>query len=210
MAERDPPPHPTPLGYSLPLTGTSTRKVLIVVLACMLGIGLFLCVCLSSILVPSLGRAREPANRAQCARNLRAIGQAILMYAAEHKGQLPDELEKLVTHQHATPEVFLCPSSDDTRAPGADWKAWAANMSKGGHLSYVYVGKGLSTVSGPGVHEQGGARVRAAGQPRQRREQRPVRRRPRRVPPRRPGEAAHRRTAGRQEPTGVGRAHSVR
>jgi len=38
---------------------------------------------LISILLPSLNRAREQANRIKCAANLRTIGQAILMYTNE-------------------------------------------------------------------------------------------------------------------------------
>lgn len=44
---------------------------------------------LISILLPSLNRARETANRVKCASNLRQIGQAILLYSNENKGNYP-------------------------------------------------------------------------------------------------------------------------
>jgi len=44
---------------------------------------------LISILLPSLNRARETANRVKCASNLRTIGQAILLYANENKFVYP-------------------------------------------------------------------------------------------------------------------------
>jgi prepilin-type N-terminal cleavage/methylation domain-containing protein/prepilin-type processing-associated H-X9-DG protein len=44
---------------------------------------------LISILLPSLNRARETANRVKCGSNLRQIGQAILMYSNENKGSYP-------------------------------------------------------------------------------------------------------------------------
>jgi prepilin-type N-terminal cleavage/methylation domain-containing protein/prepilin-type processing-associated H-X9-DG protein len=44
---------------------------------------------LISILLPSLNRARETANRVKCASNLRQIGQAILTYTNENKGPFP-------------------------------------------------------------------------------------------------------------------------
>ena len=142
----------TPLGYSPPPpAGSSTRKVLIIVLACVLGIGLLFCVCLSSVLVPSLGRARDQANRVKCASNLRQIGQAVLLFANEHNGNFPDSAEQLLAHADLTSDVFVCPSSSDTPAPGADSKTRANNLTRGGHLSYVYVGKGLSAVTGPGA-----------------------------------------------------------
>jgi prepilin-type N-terminal cleavage/methylation domain-containing protein/prepilin-type processing-associated H-X9-DG protein len=44
---------------------------------------------LISILLPSLNRAREMANRVKCASNLRQIGQAILLYSNENNGAYP-------------------------------------------------------------------------------------------------------------------------
>jgi prepilin-type N-terminal cleavage/methylation domain-containing protein/prepilin-type processing-associated H-X9-DG protein len=44
---------------------------------------------LISILLPSLNRARETANRVKCGSNMRQIGQAILLYANENKGDYP-------------------------------------------------------------------------------------------------------------------------
>jgi prepilin-type N-terminal cleavage/methylation domain-containing protein len=44
---------------------------------------------LISILLPSLNRARETANRVKCAANLKSIGQAILLYANENKQAYP-------------------------------------------------------------------------------------------------------------------------
>src|ERR1700676_1005241 len=44
---------------------------------------------LISILLASLNRARETANRVKCASNLRQIGQAILLYTNDSKGPYP-------------------------------------------------------------------------------------------------------------------------
>jgi prepilin-type N-terminal cleavage/methylation domain-containing protein/prepilin-type processing-associated H-X9-DG protein len=44
---------------------------------------------LISILLPSLNRARETANRVKCASNLRQLGQAILIYSNDNRGQYP-------------------------------------------------------------------------------------------------------------------------
>src|SRR5688572_22193008 len=44
---------------------------------------------LISILLPSLTRAREQANRVKCASNLRQVGQGIQMYANENRGEFP-------------------------------------------------------------------------------------------------------------------------
>lgn len=44
---------------------------------------------LISILLPSLQKAREAANRTSCLVNQRSIGQALLLYANDHRGQIP-------------------------------------------------------------------------------------------------------------------------
>jgi len=109
---------------------------------------------LISILLPSLNRARETANRVKCGSNMRQIGQAIQLYANENKGNYPrtiytvgsganckwdarttsvavdpftDNVAKanindvgqamflLIRTQDITPEVFICPSSNDEK-----------------------------------------------------------------------------------------------
>ena len=44
---------------------------------------------LISILLPSLTRAREAANRTACLSNLRSVGQMFLIYAQFNKDQIP-------------------------------------------------------------------------------------------------------------------------
>ena len=44
---------------------------------------------LISILLPSLNRARETANRVKCASNLKQIGSALLLYSNENRGAYP-------------------------------------------------------------------------------------------------------------------------
>ena len=44
---------------------------------------------LISVLLPSLNKARQQANLIKCQSNLRTIGQALSIYTAERKGQLP-------------------------------------------------------------------------------------------------------------------------
>ena len=158
LAAAAPPPQPaysppgvptSPLGYGVPPPKSSGKKVLLIVLVCLLAAAVPFCACMVSILLPSLNRAREQANRVKCASNLRMIGQGIQMYANENRGQFPDTMERILTTQDLTAEMFVCPSSSDTAAPGANLQAQAANLSKGGHLSYVYVGKGMSMNMNP-------------------------------------------------------------
>ena len=104
---------------------------------------------LISILLPSLCRAREPANRVKCSSNVRQIGQAILLYANDNGGNYPDMLEQVLATQDITAECFVCPSSNDEKAPGDTPQEMAKNLSAGHHLSYIYLGKALTTHSPP-------------------------------------------------------------
>jgi prepilin-type processing-associated H-X9-DG protein len=102
-----------------------------------------------SILLPSLNRARETANRVKCASNMKQIGSALLLYSNENQNQYPPDLETLLKTQDISSAVFVCPTGSDTPAPGADNAAQAKNLSAGGHLSYVYVGKGMTNSEPP-------------------------------------------------------------
>jgi prepilin-type processing-associated H-X9-DG protein len=95
------------------------------------------------LLLPPLNRARESANRVKCMSNMRLLGQAMMLYANVNAGQFPDTLDKLLPYAGA--DVFVCPSCAHTPAPGTTPQIQASNLYKGGHLSYVYTGAGLST-----------------------------------------------------------------
>jgi hypothetical protein len=120
------------------------QSVVVRTLAC-LGV----LVLLALALIPSMGRARETARRVMCASNLRQIGQAAMLYANDHGGQLPPDLVTLYLASDITPEVFTCPSSDIDKAPGATTQQIAASMLAGDHLSYAWAGRGM-TSSSPG------------------------------------------------------------
>ena len=108
--------------------------------------GVQLCLFLGAlVLLPSLGRAREPAQRVKCASNLRQIGQGIQIYANEHRGALPPSLDVLLTSVDLTSEVFVCPSSDHERAAGTTTRDVVSNfLANPQHCSYVYVAGGLT------------------------------------------------------------------
>jgi len=86
---------------------------------------------LISILLPSLGKAREQARRAQCASNLRQLGMAMNIYADMNKGKLPmhkgggswlwdvpiDTRDSLLT-SGSDRKVLYCPSSVDRDVDG--------------------------------------------------------------------------------------------
>jgi prepilin-type processing-associated H-X9-DG protein len=99
----------------------------------------------ASILLPSLCKAREPANRAKCASNLHQIGLAILLYTNDNHGQYPDSFATILLNEQLTAAVFTCPSSNDEAADGDSPAAIAANLTKPHRCSYVYLGKGLTT-----------------------------------------------------------------
>jgi len=96
-------------------------------------------------------RGFETAHRVRCASNLRQIGQAMLLYANENRGQFPPTMDELLLTQDITSVVFVCPSTDDTPATGMNTQQTVANVSAGGHQSYVYLGKGKNGAAGANV-----------------------------------------------------------
>lgn len=95
--------------------------------------------------------ARTASTQIVCQSHLQRIGLDLQMYAAQNNGQYPPGLSPLITAGPATPSDFICPFTSDTPAPGATRQQQAANLTSGGHLSYVYLGANLSTRSPSGA-----------------------------------------------------------
>ena len=98
---------------------------------------------LVSMLLPSMGRARETAKRVMCASNLKQIGLAALLYSNDHGGQYPPDFPTMLQTQDITAEVFTCPSTPTDRATGATTQRVVASLLAGDHLDYAWVGAGL-------------------------------------------------------------------
>jgi prepilin-type processing-associated H-X9-DG protein len=80
-------------------------------------------------------------GRNSCSRNLRQIGQALLLYQHDHQGKLPDDLAELLLSD-LDPELLCCELAGDRPASGKTRAEVAANARQKGHCSYVYFGKG--------------------------------------------------------------------
>jgi prepilin-type processing-associated H-X9-DG protein len=98
---------------------------------------------LMSILLPSLNRARETANRVKCASNLKQIGLASLLFSNENRGKQAATLGELLRTQDITIDVFVCPSSGN--AVPADVRGGPVNVMAewvDANSSYVWAGAG--------------------------------------------------------------------
>ena len=96
------------------------------------------------VIAPSVHRSREIARLAVCESNLTQIGYSLQLYATANSGAYPDSLQVLVQDGTLPAELLLCPSSQDTPAPGASPAEQAVNLAKGPHQSYIYIGKGMT------------------------------------------------------------------
>ncbi|HYE20390.1 MAG TPA: DUF3352 domain-containing protein [Tepidisphaeraceae bacterium] len=116
----------------------------------------------ASILLPSLNKARESANRVKCASNLRQIGMGIILYANDNKGKYPPNLGTLVTSVELSPQVFMCPTHDHGApaiAPGGAGGAKQLAEWVDENSAYVYLGAGLNNTTPADVivvHEKPG------------------------------------------------------
>lgn len=83
---------------------------------------------LMGILLPALGRAQEGARRTVCLSNLRQLGMAMITYADQHKGRLPNSNPPNTAYDYDainavlvalndrfinSPKSFHCPSDQD-------------------------------------------------------------------------------------------------
>lgn len=91
-----------------------------------------------------LSRFYHNMSRNACVGNLHEIGLALIMYADHHGGNFPDSFKTLVVSGETQGNVFVCPATDDTAAQGSTPAIVADRLTQGGHLSYVYVGRGLT------------------------------------------------------------------
>ncbi len=114
---------------------------------------------LASIMLPSLNRSRETANRVKCASNMRQIGQATLLYCNENRQRMPGDQGILLKTQDLGVEVFLCPSSMNdipAEARGGNVDKMAAWVNE--NSSYVWLAPaGISANINPEtviLHEQ--------------------------------------------------------
>ena len=75
----------------------------------------------TSIMLPSLSRARELSKRAVSSANLRGIGQVCHIYANDHDDKFPDSLEQLIEEKMCPPGLLQSPHDPE------------------GMISYVYI-----------------------------------------------------------------------
>jgi prepilin-type processing-associated H-X9-DG protein len=87
-------------------------------------------------------KQRAIADRQLCASQLISLGQAILLYCNDNRGHLPPSWREIYLTGDPTPEVFVCPASDDVPATGDSMDARAQQLVAGGHCSYQYLGAG--------------------------------------------------------------------
>lgn len=85
--------------------------------------GIAIVAIMAGMLLPALSKARESARKAQCKNNLKQIGIALIMYAADNNGELPPSdgvqgLELLRSKRYLeNSKFFVCPACDTNPAP---------------------------------------------------------------------------------------------
>jgi prepilin-type processing-associated H-X9-DG protein len=102
---------------------------------------------LAAIVLPRFSRPISHAwssPRLFSQSNLRQIGQGILLYTNDHNGDYPDSFAIILLNEDVTSAEFVSPSRSETPAAGPTTQAIAAQLVPGPHLSYVYLGRGLS------------------------------------------------------------------
>src|SRR5437667_1496098 len=90
---------------------------------------------LASMLLPSLGRAKETAKKISCANNLHQLGVSLRVYVDENDGRYPPRVRTnrwptLLRDTYRDLNVLRCPSDGPTPATGTtDTNLWPADAS---------------------------------------------------------------------------------
>lgn len=152
--------------FSLKRSDRASRNFTLLELLISLGI----ITVLASLLMPSVLRARDKANRSHCISNLKQIGNALHLYANDYEDHIPPIMDsylslsipiitmqmgpraqpvalgKLCTEYNLPAELFGCPANH-LRKPKAIQKAW----NDGGTVQTAYIYRetdyGLNKVS---------------------------------------------------------------
>jgi len=76
---------------------------------------------------------------------MKQVGLGIAMYGNEHGGRFPDDLDTLLETEDLTTAVLNCPCSNEVPAVLPTSQPVGTKFLTPGHVSYIYVGKGLNT-----------------------------------------------------------------
>ncbi len=128
-----------PLNYSKDGARSSRKRIAIILVTFAISLGSYLVWFINH---PHGSGSRPVDNILVCQRNLRMIGNALTMYAAENGDRLPDSLIDLVTAEDLPPYALVCLLSNDSPATGPTTTAITDKLLLPGHVSYIYLGKG--------------------------------------------------------------------
>ncbi|MCL2647395.1 MAG: DUF3352 domain-containing protein [Phycisphaerales bacterium] len=105
----------------------------------------------AAIVLPSLAKAKELANRSSSAANLRGIGNSCVIWAAQNNDQMPDHLGRLVldglspkilvSKRTNTEPLVMTPELE--KLGKTDFEAFAKKVDE--HCDYLYFGKGTKS-----------------------------------------------------------------
>ena len=94
---------------------------------------------MGGIMLPALSQAREQAKQTAGMSNLRMIGMACHIYAADHDGAFPQTIEQAFVHGDFSPDLLIAPYDwQEPVTPGE-----IADIRNGGFLTKDNPGEGI-------------------------------------------------------------------
>jgi hypothetical protein len=99
--------------------------------------GIMLTFVAAGLLLPALAKAKSKAQSINCINNLKQIGLAARMYAADNKGAFPKDFAAM-KNELSTPKILCCPG-DSSKTRAENWGNFGPN-----NVTYLWLGAGLN------------------------------------------------------------------
>lgn len=86
--------------------------------------------------LPALAKAKDRAQRINCASNMKQIGLAARMWSTDHEGKFPLDFASM-SNELATPKILVCPG-DASKTRVMNWSEFSP-----GNVTYEYLEPGI-------------------------------------------------------------------
>ncbi|MGA2499642.1 MAG: hypothetical protein ABSH20_18045 [Tepidisphaeraceae bacterium] len=105
----------------------------------------------AAVAVPAASKARQSAQLAVAANDLRQVGVGLMMYSTDHQGKFPADLGQLVLNGYVAADALVSPRGKKVPVDVSVAKPEVQAAWVNANTDYVYLGSGLNANAGAGT-----------------------------------------------------------